>query len=80
MCRCRRGQRLGASVAAGHHVLRALGQMLAETGRFSDPLEWRGRLFDRAVAAAATGDTEACRRELRAGADPDSADGSLTAR
>ena len=32
------------------------------------------------VLAAAAGDAEACRRELRAGADPDSADGSLTAR
>ena len=32
------------------------------------------------VVAAAAGDAEACRLELRAGADPDSADGSLTAR
>lgn len=38
--------------------LRALGQMLAATGRFSDPLEWRGRLFGRA-------DVQRMQRQLR---------------
>lgn len=64
-----------AQLAKGDECALLLRQALRETVR-------EGRSFPSAdlVAAAATGDTEACRRELRAGADPDSADGSLTAR